>query len=42
MPEQDAGELAAIEVLDPTGRALPLGSFWRERPIVLALVRHFG
>lgn len=42
MPGQDAGTLAALEVLDPAGRSVRLGSFWSERPVVLALVRHFG
>ncbi len=38
----DAGKLAPLEVLDPDGAAVPLGSLWRDRSVVLALVRHFG
>jgi hypothetical protein len=34
--------LAAIEVLDPEGRSVRLGSLWSERTVVLAFVRHFG
>jgi len=29
-------------VLDGTGRRVPLSTFWRERPVVLAFLRHFG
>lgn len=35
-------KLADIELLDPQGRAVRLGTFWRERPVVLVFVRHFG
>ena len=35
-------QLAAIEVLNPQGDSVQLGSLWAEQPIVLALVRHFG
>ena len=34
--------LAGLEVLDPTGEAYRLGEAWKERPVVLAFVRHFG
>jgi len=34
--------IAAATVLDLEGRAVPLGELWRERPVVLAFVRHFG
>lgn len=34
--------LAEVEVVDAEGRALPLGSLWRERPAALFFVRHFG
>ena len=37
--EHTAGDL---EVLRPNGEAVRLGSMWAERPVVLALVRHFG
>ena len=32
----------ALEVLTPEGDPVPLGSLWRERSVVLVLVRHFG
>lgn len=34
--------LAELEVRDAAGRRVRLGDAWRERPAVLALVRHFG
>ena len=37
-----AAALAQMTVLDETGTAVPLGSFWAKRPVVLAFVRHFG
>ena len=37
--EHTAGDL---EVLRPDGQAVRLGSVWAGRPVVLALVRHFG
>jgi hypothetical protein len=37
-----AKKLAGLEVTDPEGRAVALGTLWRERPTVLAFVRHFG
>jgi len=37
-----AAALAQMAVLDETGAAVPLGSFWTKRPVVLAFVRHFG
>ena len=38
----DPDKLAQIEVLDPQGASVPLGSLWRDRSVVVALVRHFG
>lgn len=35
-------ELADIELSDETGKKTRLGELWRERPIVLTFVRHFG
>ena len=29
-------------VQDGSGREVPLSTFWRERPLVLAFLRHFG
>jgi hypothetical protein len=37
-----AAALGQMTVLDETGTAVSLGSFWVERPAVLAFVRHFG
>lgn len=37
--EHTAGDLS---VLRPDGEAVRLGSVWAERPVVLALMRHFG
>lgn len=34
--------LADAAVLDPDGKDLRLGSFWAERPVILAMIRHFG
>jgi hypothetical protein len=39
---QLASDLGAATVLDLDGRAVPLDSLWRDRPVVLAFVRHFG
>lgn len=38
----DARDLAPLRVLDEHGAELPLGSVWRDRTAVIALVRHFG
>jgi hypothetical protein len=37
-----AAALAQITVLDESGASVRLGDFWKERPVVLAFVRHFG
>jgi hypothetical protein len=37
-----APELGAATVLDREGRAVPLESLWKDRPAVVAFVRHFG
>ena len=31
-----------LHVLDPEGVTHPVTSLWAERPVVLALIRHFG
>jgi hypothetical protein len=38
----DLQRLAATPVLDLAGEKVPLGSLWRERPVVLVFLRHFG
>jgi hypothetical protein len=40
--ESVPGELANIELEDEKGKKTRLGDLWRERPIVLTFVRHFG
>lgn len=34
--------LDGLQVLDPDGAPHPVTSLWEERPVVLALIRHFG
>jgi hypothetical protein len=34
--------LAGAVVQDEQGRDIRLGDLWRDRPVVLAFVRHFG
>lgn len=31
-----------VEVLDPSDRGVALPSYWRDRPAILAFLRHFG
>ena len=38
----DAGVLADLAMLEPSGGRVRLGDVWRERPAVLVLLRHFG
>lgn len=37
-----ADRLAPLTVLDLEGRPTPLGELWRDRPVVLVYIRHFG
>lgn len=37
-----AAALADLTVLDPSGAVVRLGDLWRERPVALVFVRHFG
>jgi hypothetical protein len=37
-----ASRLSPIEVLDLEGRSVALGSYWKEKPVVLVFIRHFG
>ena len=39
---QTVQDLAAVDVLDASGASLKLGSFWEDRPVILAMIRHFG
>jgi hypothetical protein len=42
MAESVAERLDSIEVRDPERRTVRLGELWRERPVVLIFIRHFG
>jgi hypothetical protein len=35
-------QLAQMQVKTPADEAVELGDLWRQQPIVLALIRHFG
>ena len=37
-----ADDLAKLTVLDEQGKAVELGTFWRDRTAVLVFTRHFG
>jgi hypothetical protein len=37
-----AKRLASLELLDWRGEPARLGDTWRERPVVLVFLRHFG
>jgi len=37
-----ADELAAVVLKDQSGADVRLGDLWRERPAVLAFLRHYG
>jgi hypothetical protein len=38
----DIQRLQTVNVLDPDGAEVALASLWEHRPVVLAMVRHFG
>lgn len=37
-----ADSLADMKVQDAKGESVALGTLWRDKPAVLAFVRHFG
>lgn len=37
-----ADDLATMTVLDEHGAPIEVGTLWRDRPAVLAFIRHFG
>jgi hypothetical protein len=37
-----AKKLSGIELADWEGRTLRLEALWKERPVVLVFIRHFG
>lgn len=41
-PEHIEAGAGRLEVLRPDGSPVRLGTVWAERPVVLALIRHFG
>jgi hypothetical protein len=41
-PVPRVDDLANRTVLDERGASVELGTLWRERPVVLVFLRHFG
>ncbi len=41
MPDVDTA-LAPLELADPDGKRVGLGSLWHDAPVVLVFIRHFG
>jgi hypothetical protein len=41
-PPDDASALADLVLQDVEGNDVRLGDLWRERPVVLAWLRHYG
>ena len=37
-----ADDLAKLTVLDEAGKTVELGTLWKDKPAILAFVRHFG
>ena len=37
-----ASSLAKIDVLDVEGNKVNLGGLWKDNPVVLVFIRHFG
>lgn len=42
MADATVAKLADIEVLRPDGSPARFGEQWQEKPIILAMIRHFG
>jgi hypothetical protein len=42
MPDTLSSSLAQIELPDPDGHAVRLGSLWENGPAVIAFLRHYG
>jgi hypothetical protein len=38
----DLGALSGVSLLDSAGTSYRLGDLWRDQPIVLVFLRHFG
>jgi hypothetical protein len=41
-PPKRADELAKLTIPDHGGREVTLGDLWRERPVALVWLRHYG
>ena len=41
-PPQRADALADLELLDGDGRPVRIGDLWRDGPVVLVWLRHYG
>ena len=37
-----ASRIAKVDVLDVEGRPVNLGALWKDKPVVLVFIRHFG
>jgi hypothetical protein len=37
-----AAKLADVEVLDLDGKPQALGTVWKDQPVVLVFIRHYG
>ena len=35
-------QLGKVSVQDPSGASTELGAQWQSKPIILAMIRHFG
>lgn len=42
MTNEVPAALAACEVTDEQGQVVRLGDLWRDRPVVIVWLRHFG
>jgi hypothetical protein len=42
MPVENVSALAALALPDDRGAPVRVGDLWRERPVVLAFLRHWG
>jgi hypothetical protein len=42
MANETVTKLGDVHVLTPAGRQVRLGESWSERPVLLAMIRHFG
>ncbi|MFN2388374.1 MAG: hypothetical protein ABR575_02020 [Actinomycetota bacterium] len=38
----EIGPVAAVRLVDTEGREVVLGDLWKDRPVVLVWLRHYG